>query len=346
MPAPYTIGVDLGGTNLRVAAYSQAAGVLDQVLLPTRLAAGRDAVVDDMCRAIRQLLDKNSSSSLAGIGVGSPGPIELPEGRLRNLPNFPGWDGFELRAAIERTLGMPVILENDANLAALAECLLGKGKTIGADSLCMLTLGTGVGNGIILHGRVWDGMNGMAGEAGHATIWPDGHVCGCGSNGCLEQYASATAVRRMADEAIAAGNAPGLVALKTIDADFTSRDLADLARAGDADATRIFDMVGRSLGIGLAALVNTLNLPLYVVGGGVAQAWDLFAPKLFEELRHRSYVYRLTDGQLDPYGHRSAKTYVERAELGADSGILGACLLPFTVAQTAAKLPSPSPEAK
>ncbi len=346
MPSSYTIGVDLGGTNLRIAAYSQESGVRDQIVLPTRLAAGREAVVEDMCGAIRQLLDKNSCSSLVGIGVGSPGPIELPEGRLRHLPNLPGWDGFELRAAIERTLGMPVILENDANLAALAECLLGKGKAIGTDSLCMLTLGTGVGNGIILHGRVWHGMNGMAGEAGHATIWPDGHVCGCGSNGCLEQYASATAVRRMADEAIDRGNAPGLLALKTIDAEFTSRDLADLARAGDADAKQIFEMAGRSLGIGLAALVNTLNLPLYVVGGGVAQAWDLFAPKLFEELQYRSYVYRLTDGEIDEYGHRSAKTYIEHAELGAESGILGACLLPFTVPQDNSKLPSSSSEVK
>jgi glucokinase len=336
-PAPYTIGVDLGGTNLRIAAYSQSSGILEQIQLPTRLPDGRGAVVEDMCHAIQQLLDKNSGSHLVGIGVGSPGPLELPEGRLRHLPNLPGWDGFELRAAIERILGMPVIVENDANLAALAECLLGKGKKLGTDCLCMLTLGTGVGNGIILHGRVWDGMNGMAGEAGHATIWPDGHVCGCGSNGCLEQYASATAVRRMADEAIARGNAPGLVALRQIDPGFTSRDLADLARAGDADAQKIFDMVGRSLGIGLAALVNTLNLPLYVVGGGVAQAWPLFAAKLFEELQHRSYVYRLTDGQVDPYGHRSAKTHVEPAELGAESGILGACLLPFTVPKNDSK---------
>jgi glucokinase len=150
----------------------------------------------------------------------------------------------------------------------------------------------------------------------------------------------------MADEAIAKGKAPGLLALKKMDPAFTSRDLADLARAGDTAASQIFEMVGRSLGIGLAALVNTLNLPLYVVGGGVAQAWDLFAPKLFEELQHRSYVYRLTDGQLDAFGHRSAKTHIERAELGADSGILGACLLPFTVPQDNTELPPASPEVK
>jgi len=328
---PYTIGVDLGGTNLRVAAYSKNSGMLEQIQLRTRLPDGRDAVVRDMCGAIERLIEKNSPGVPAGIGIGSPGPIELPEGRLRHLPNLPGWDGFELRATVERILGMPVIVENDANLAALAECLLGKGKSLGTDSLCMLTLGTGVGNGIILGGKVWDGMNGMAGEAGHATIWPDGHICGCGSHGCLEQYASATAVRRMAREAIAGGEAPGLAALQKKHAEFTARELAETARAGDPDAQKTFEMVGRSLGIGLGALINTLNLPLYVVGGGVAQAWDLFAPKMFEELRHRSYVYRLTDGQVDAHGHRSAKTHVEPAELGAESGILGACLLPFVV---------------
>jgi glucokinase len=328
---PYTVGVDLGGTNLRIAAYSRASGILDQIQLPTRLQAGRDAVVRDMCGAIQQLIDKHSRAALVGIGVGSPGPIELPEGRLRNLPNLPGWEGLELRTAIQDVLGIPVIVENDANLAALAECLLGTGKSLGVDSLCMLTLGTGVGNGIILNGKVFDGMNGMAGEAGHATVWPDGHVCGCGSNGCLEQYASATAVRRLAREAAARSDAPGIAALIERNPEFTARDLADLARGGDAGAQAVFDLVGRSLGLELAALVNTLNLPLYVVGGGVAQAWDLFSPKMFEELRHRSYVYRFTDGSVDAQGHRSAKTYVEPAELGAESGILGACLLPFTV---------------
>jgi glucokinase len=327
--APYTIGVDLGGTNLRVAAHSQRAGILEQIQLPTRLRDGREAVVRDMCSAVEQLIRKHSRGGLVGIGIGSPGPIELPEGRLRHLPNLPGWDGFELRATIERMLGISVIVENDANLAALAEFLLGRGKSLAAESLCMLTLGTGVGNGIILNGSIWDGMNGMAGEAGHATIWPDGHVCGCGNHGCLEQYASATAVCRMAREAVVQGNAPGLAALEKQNGEFSSRQLAETARAGDPDAREIFDMVGRSLGIGLAGLLNTLNLPLYVVGGGLAQAWDLFSPKMFEELKRRSYVYRFTDGEMDAFGHRSAKTYVEPAELGAESGLLGACLLPL-----------------
>jgi glucokinase len=233
-------------------------------------------------------------------------------------------------------MGMAITVESDANLAALAECLLGSGRTLGIDSLCMLTLGTGIGNGIILNGKIWHGKHGMAGEAGHVTIWPDGPACGCGSNGCLEMYASATAVRRiakeMAQETAASGQANAIATLSVTNPDFTPRDLADLAESGDADTRRIFDDVGRALGIGIAGLVNTLNLPLYVVGGGLANSWELFAPSLFTQARHRSYVYRLTEpGSAVLNGNINAGTRIIAAELGADSGLLGACILPYTV---------------
>ncbi len=260
--------------------------------------------------------------SLAGVGIGSPGPLELPAGILRQPPNLPGWDGFELRANVESALGLSVVLQNDANAAALAECLLGRGKSLGVDSLCMLTLGTGVGGGIILHGRIWDGIAGMGGEVGHLNIWTEGGMaCGCGSSGCLEPHASATGVRRSADEKIAHGGAPGLAALRAKNPAFDARDVAELAKGGDAHAKAIFERVGRSLGIGLASLVNVLNLPLYVLGGGLANAWDLFSPALFEELRKRSYVYRLS----------ADETQITTAELGPDAGLLGACLLPFQI---------------
>src|ERR1700749_4948583 len=143
----FSVGVDLGGTNLRVAAYTRASGLLETILLPTRLAAGRLAVVEDMCHAIRKLIDKFSPQhELAGVGIGTPGPLELPAGRLHNPPNLPGWDGFDLRCELEKKVRQNVIVESDANLAALAECVLGRGRTMGLDSLCMLTLGTGVGN--------------------------------------------------------------------------------------------------------------------------------------------------------------------------------------------------------
>jgi glucokinase len=326
----YSIGVDLGGTNLRIAAYTHEKGILDSILLPTRLAAGREAVVEDMCIAIETLLQRFASQGpLAGIGVGTPGPLELPAGRLHHLPNFPGWDGFYLKAALETRLERPVIVESDANLAALAEWSLGSGKTLKTDSLCMLTLGTGVGNGIILEGKVWDGAHGMGGEAGHATIYTDGPACPCGSNGCLEMYASATAIVRTAKERAASGGAPGLVLAEGA-TPWTARTLAQAADSGNADAAQVYADAGRALGIGLAALVNTLNLSLYVVGGGLVQAWHLLKKPLFEELNHRSYVYRLTaPGSEIAAGHPRGATQVLPAELGPDSGLLGACILPF-----------------
>ena len=330
----YSIGVDFGGTNLRIAAYTPASGFLDTIQIPARVQAGRDAVVADMCSAIKKLRDIFSPKlSLLAIGVGSPGPLELPEGRLRNPPNLPGFDGLELRAAVQQVLGSPVIVENDANLAALAECVVGRGKTLAVNSLCMLTLGTGVGSGIVLNGKIWHGMNGMAGENGHNTIYADGELCSCGNHGCLEMLASATAVRRRALQMIGAGKSPGLAALEKRSPDFTSREISELAIAGDPDARKIFQEVGHTLGIGLAAVVNTLNLPLYVVGGGLINSWKLFAPSLFEELRHRSYVYRLTDPERSVAdGGSPSKTHIQPAELGPEAGLLGACILPFTLA--------------
>ncbi len=328
----YSIGVDLGGTNLRIAAYEPDAGILETRQIPTRVQAGGGAVVADMCAGILQLRDKYSANAeLRGIAIGSPGPLELPEGRMRNPPNFPGFDGLELRAAVGAGLGLPVVVENDANLAAYAECMVGKGKKLGVDSLVMLTLGTGVGSGIILNGKIWDGMNGMAGELGHNTIYADGELCSCGNYGCLEVLASATAVRRAAVKKIAGGKAPGLAALQKWHPEFMPREIAELANAGDLDARKIFADVGTTLGIGLAAAVNALNLPLYVVGGGLINAWPLFAPTLFEELRHRSYVYRLTDPERSVEdGGSPSKTHVMPAELGSDAGLLGACLLAFS----------------
>jgi glucokinase len=334
----YSIGVDLGGTNLRIAAYTPATGVLETIQLPTRVHAGREAVVADMCSGIRRFLDVYSLKFLLrGIAIGSPGPLELPEGRLRNPPNLPGFDGLELRGAVQQGVGLPVLVENDANLAALAECVVGKGKKLGVDSLCMLTLGTGVGSGIIVKGKIWDGMNGMAGEIGHNTIFAEGELCSCGNHGCLEMLASGTAVRRRAIEMIASENAAGLANLKKRHPEFTSREISELALAGDRDAKRIFDELGSALGIALAAAVNTLNLPLYLVGGGLISSWKLFSPALFQELRHRSYVYRLTDPERSvEAGGSPSKTHVEPAELGPDAGLLGACLLPFTVSHDTA----------
>ena len=329
----YSVGVDLGGTSLRVAALSEDGSRLSSISLPTRVSDGPHAVVADICDAVRSTLDKaaraKSAVPLRGIGLGSPGPLELPNGRLLHLPNFPGFDGFELKQAVENELGMPVIVESDANAAALAEWQRGAGKTLGVGSLCMLTLGTGVGSGIILDHRIWHGMNGMGGEAGHLPILPDGIACGCGGNGCLEMYASATGMRRMALEMVEDGNSPGLARLVDEKPAFMARDLAHLAEQGDTAALQLFTELGRYVGLGLAALVNTLNLPLYLVGGGLASAWPLFAPAMFQTVRHYSYVYRLSE-PADVTLPEPLKTNILPATLGPDAGIIGAAMLPYS----------------
>lgn len=323
----FSLGVDLGGTNLRVAAYRGGTQVAELISLPTRLSQGRDRVVHDLKEAVLALRERfRGHPGYLGIGVGTPGPLELPAGIIRNPPNLRGWDGFDIRRAIEQAVGEAIVLDSDANAAALAEYKLGSARAAGIDSLCMLTLGTGVGNGIILQGRVWHGNNGMAGEAGHLPFEPAGLPCPCGGRGCVELYASATGVVRMAAES----ESPALMAaLPSAPEQWTARAIADLASAGDPVAIAIFERVGRAVGLALASTANLLNLPLYVVAGGLSNAWPLFAPAMFAEMRLRSYVYRPTAAEPDDPLTTPGKSFVRRAELGSEAGILGACLLPF-----------------
>ena len=333
----FTIGVDLGGTSLRVAAFAPDSGILESIARPTRLEAGPIAVVEDMCAAIDDLVGRFSlEREIVGVGIGSPGPLELPAGRLHHPPNLPGWDGFHLLGEVQKRIRIPVAIESDANAAALAEYEFGRGKELAVDSLCMLTVGTGVGNGIILDGKLWHGVTGMGGEGGHLTIYPDGEPCGCGNHGCLEACASATALIRAAERRISSGSASGLAFLETTRGPLTALDLAEAAQNGDRDALEIFSETGRALGIGLAGLVNMLNLPLYVIGGGVASSWDLFSFSMFEELERRSYVYALTaPGRAASSSMLGGGTRVLPAKLGAEAGLIGACILPLHQSKSA-----------
>lgn len=315
---PFAIGVDLGGTNLRIAAVDARGRLLERITTGTGVARPRDEVIAEMCRAIQALAAKRKASGkLAGVGVGVPGIIDLKSGMLRGSPNLPGWENYPVRQEVERRLKTRVTLENDANAAALGEKWLGAGRKV--DDLCMVTLGTGVGGGIVLGGRIWHGMTGMAGELGHITVEPEGPPCGCGNRGCVEQFASATAIERMAREAAAGGGAPALarVAAKR---GFSSETVCQLAEAGDGAAQEIFRRVGRALGILIAAQVNTFNLPMYVIGGGVSEAWEMFSPAMFEEVRQRSFVYAATSTG-------KSATVITRAKLGSDAGLFGAARL-------------------
>ena len=329
MPS-FAIGVDLGGTNLRIAAVDENGRLLEKVTTGTQVARGRDFVIDEMTAAIQNVIAKHrDKGELLGTGIGIPGAIDLDSGMIYKSPNLPGWDNYPVRDEIERRLHTKVILENDANAAAMGEKWLGAGRDY--PSMCMLTLGTGVGGGIVMNNRIWHGMTGMAGELGHMNVEPEGHPCGCLSRGCIEQYASATAIVRMAREAISTlkPDATSLL-LSDIGADkeFSSRVIYQAAVQGDPVAQDIYKQVGRALGIAMADLVNAFNLNMYVIGGGVASAWDAFAPTMMQEVQARSFVYRAT--APDAKGGIGKKTtIITRALMGSDAGLFGAAKLPM-----------------
>ena len=328
----FAIGVDLGGTNLRIAAIDENGAIIEKVSTGTQVSRGRDSVIDEMTDAIRTQAMKFRDYELLGIGIGVPGIIDMQTGMLRESPNLPGWHNYPVRDEIERRLQTAVVLENDANAAALGEKWLG--AAAGVDDMCMFTLGTGVGGGLVLQGKIWHGMTGMAGELGHINVEPEGHPCNCGSRGCLEQYASATAVKRLAQEAIASGTAPHMANALKQDVEFTSKKIFDLAMQGDAQAKGIFERVGKALGTVIADMVNIFNFPMYVVGGGVASAWDAFAPSMLETIGRNSFVYRNTAPYVnaaagDAGGASVHGTIITRALLGSDAGLIGAARLPM-----------------
>ena len=332
----YSIGVDMGGTNLRIAAISKDGQLLEKITLGVKVAMGRDYVIGEMCDAIHRLTDQyRDTGRFVGAGIGVPGIIDMERGMMRKSANLPGWSDYPVRDEIERRLGAKVFLDNDANVAALGEKWLGAGRD--ADNMAMITLGTGIGGAIVLNGKVFYGMSGMAGEFGHVTVVPDGVPCGCGNRGCAERYASATAVVRMAREAIDSGQAPELAKAACSDPEFSAKSIYNLAIQGDAAAQRIFERFGEVLGILLADLVNILDLDMFVIGGGVVSAWDAFAPRMFAELRERSLVYAASapDDAMSKKGasaqianYTKKKTIITQALLGSDAGLYGAARIP------------------
>jgi glucokinase len=224
----------------------------------------------------------------------------MREGVIRNANNLPSLENFPIRDDLSRRLEAPVILENDANAAALGEKWMGAGRDV--DDLVMVTLGTGVGGGIISNGHILRGYLGMAGEIGHITVVPNGNPCGCGNRGCVEKHASATAITALAR---LMGLGDGL----------SAKEVYDLAAGGNEKAKQIFVSMGEALGILLAGLINTFNFPLYLIAGGVISGWDAFAPPMIEETRRRSFTYR------------ASETRIEKALLGNEAGLYGSAYL-------------------
>lgn len=300
---PYSIGVDLGGTNLRAAAIDSEGNLLERVSVQVDQHGGRDAIINNIVTAIHGVRGRVGGDGLHGVGIGVPGFIDIDTGVVLKAANLRDLDGYSVRDAVQQMLGTPIILENDANAAALGEQWMGAGK--GVKNLVLITLGTGIGGGVIIEGKILHGSVGMAGELGHMTVIPDGNPCGCGNYGCLEKHASATAIAAMGR------------LLHLGDNNLTSAEVYEMALAGDQRAVSVFQSMGRALGIGIANLINIFNFPLYLLSGGPLPAWDMFAPTMIVEIRKRSFVFEATN------------TRVERAILGADAGLFGAAYLPF-----------------
>jgi glucokinase len=298
----YSIGVDLGGTNLRAAAIDSQGKMLDKIAGNTALEAGRDAVIADMVQSIETLRARLGEHNLKGVGIGLPGFILMDKGIIVGSNNMPEFENYPVRDEIEKRLGAKVILENDANAAALGEKWMGAGREV--DDLVLLTLGTGIGGGIIVGGRVLHGQLGMAAELGHLTVVANGNPCGCGNRGCVEKHASATAIAAMA-RLIGLGH------------DLTSEDVYNLAVSGNERAIAIFHSMGEALGVALANLINIFNFPLYLLSGGPLPAWNFFAPAMIAEVERRSFTYR------------HSPTRIEKATLGNEAGLYGAAYLPF-----------------
>jgi len=304
------VGVDLGGTFIKAGVTDASGGVLSRVQVPTGADRTGELVAECVAAAALQAVKEAGLkwADVPAVGVGSPGTIDLKAGVVTFCPNIRGLDGFPLRERIsERIEGIPVVLENDANAAAKGEQLAGAGQ--GAHSLVMFTLGTGIGSGIVIENRVWHGCNDVGSELGHMTININGPRCGCGNSGCVEAYASATAMVRRMRETIAAGTQSILAE----DCDgITARKIHQAALAGDVAAHDKIRQTGRYLGVAISNVLHAFNPQVVVLGGGVTNAGEMLMEPVQEEVNRRTLKACL------------ARTRIRFAELGENAGFIGA----------------------
>ncbi|MDH3493730.1 MAG: ROK family protein [Acidobacteriota bacterium] len=304
------LAADLGGTNLRMAAVSKNGDIHTHVKRKTPASKTSKDIVSIVTSAAKECVAGLNSVPEA-IAIAVPGTISSRTGAITRAPNIPGLDRFDLVAALNEECRYPVIIENDANAAAIGENWLGSSKD--SDTSIMVTLGTGVGGGIIIDGKILRGLDGTAGEIGHVSVEPNGLPCGCGSFGCLEQYASATAVINMALKAVESDPEINPPPGRIHDAETVFR----IAESGEGWARDIFERQGFYLGIVVAGLINCLNPEVIVIGGGAAAAWDAFMPALKEQVVKRTYADACARARIVP------------AALGDNAGILGVARLGF-----------------
>lgn len=287
--------IDLGGTNVRAIVATPEGEIVGDDQRPSRAPDGLDVTLQTMEDCLRASCDEAgvSIADLGGVGIASPGWVDLENGVVPAAPQLPGWRDVPLVRIMSERLGAPVILGNDANAAALGELVFGAGR--GMRHLLYITVSTGIGGGLIFDGKPYGGARGSAGEIGHTVVDPAGPVCPCGNHGCLEILASGTAIARRAEAVAARGDSPALAEAKSREGRLTASLVAEAAEAGDLPAREIYAEAGRFLGLSLGNAVNLLSPEMIVIGGGVTRSAPLFMPQaentmraiaLSEPLRH------------------------------------------------------------
>lgn len=308
----YVAGIDLGGTKIMICIMDINKKIIHKTVIPTKVEKGPEHMADRIRAALSRTAVKTGIklADIYAVGLGAPGPLDFIKGTMINPPNFPDWNGVPLVKILSEGLNLPIVLENDANAAALAEGLLGAGK--GEDNFVYIAIGTGIGGGVITGGEILRGAGGNAAEIGHLTINFDGPVCGCGNRGCWEAYASGKALARFAQEGLKSG-INTMITKFAEDGEVMAEHVFNAAKQKDDFASRLVENEGFYLGVGLANVLNAFNPSVVALGGGVAEELDMFYGHM-----------------MDVAGKRAMKTNhnarVVKAMLGTHAGVIGAAI--------------------
>ncbi|MCQ2738729.1 MAG: ROK family protein [bacterium] len=308
------IGIDVGGTNVKIALVSDKGKIIYSNSIPTRTEMGYEYTINSMKDAIRDLLKetKLQAANIEGMGFGFPGQIDCQKGIVRLAPNIPGWVNVPIAEIMEKEFCIPTRVDNDVRTAALGELNYGAG--IGCQNLICITVGTGIGSGLVINGKLVRGASNAAGELGHIKLTMDGGpLCGCGDRGCLEAYASGPSIVAMAEEYIKGGKSTKYRELAN--PDITPYIVAVAAKEGDPVAKQIFRIMGEYIGMGLTSVVNLLNPEKIIIGGGVAEAGDILLNPIKETIQKRAMSIQGNAVEIVP------------AQLGNTAGVIGASLL-------------------
>jgi glucokinase-like ROK family protein len=310
--------IDMGATHINIAFADFSAKIIEETSLPFDIKQGPQICLAEASRILHELLDRGGIkiSQVMAVGVGVPGPVITDAGMVVSPPIMPGWDGYPIRDSLEKEWGIPVSLNNDADLGALGEWAYGAGR--GEKNLAFIKVGSGIGAGLIINQQIYGGTTGSAGEIGHLTIDENGPLCTCGNRGCMEAFAGGHAIALQARELVRSGKRTLLSNIPI--ENLTAKDVAKAASRGDLPSQEIIMRAGTFIGIAIAGLVNLFNPGAVIIGGGVAQAGDLLTTSIRQAVRERSL--------------RAAEqgVHITTAMLGKRSSLIGATVQAINIA--------------